>query len=378
MQSYIQTAWANGLYAFAALIGTAIGVFYGFDGWRGDTASISFQDSPRVKNLLWVLGPGATAFLGDTKALDPDAKKIQVLLAYFGPCLIAALVVIVSWGCIIGIGRLGAVVLGENFGYGIENALGDYFFFGYRHYRAKSDEARTKFIAERTANEANRTARFHAAYRIQLAYSIAAAGAVAGACSLEQKKAVARVILASIIAVIRSYHNDEENSKRFRSNLMLVRDVDDRLRNKLIFVGQLRSQVSKCLELITYDTDEAQPSIALPIADTLELTLPGATTALSDHDGVVVVNDTSKITFRAELPTQIRNEITAYFKSSPIRSFGCVRIIGGGKIVGVVNIDARVTNVFGQSEEEQKRIAEYLLPFCATLGVVFSHLPTGD
>jgi hypothetical protein len=78
------------------------------------------------------------------------------------------------------------------------------------------------------------------------------------------------------------------------------------------------------------------------------------------------------------LPTQIRNEITAYFKDSPIKSFGSIRIIGGGKVVGVVNVDARVTNVFGGSEEEQKRIAEYLLPFCATLGVVFSHLPTGD
>src|SRR4051794_24120999 len=148
MDSFIQAAWANGLYTFAALIGTAIGVFYGFDGWRGDTTAISFQDSPRVKNLLWVLGPSATAFLGDTKALDPDAKKVQVLVAYFGSCLIAALLVIVAWGCIIGIGRLIAIASRRNFGYGVEDALGDYFFFGYRHYRAKSDEARTKYIAE--------------------------------------------------------------------------------------------------------------------------------------------------------------------------------------------------------------------------------------
>ena len=56
---------AHSLYAVAILLGLAIGVFYGFDGWRGDTDALPFQDSPRVKNLLWLFGPGVAAFFGD-------------------------------------------------------------------------------------------------------------------------------------------------------------------------------------------------------------------------------------------------------------------------------------------------------------------------
>ena len=381
MVSYIQIAWANGLYTFASLIGGAIGIFYGLDGWRADTADVPLQDSPRVKNLIWVLGPGVVAFLGDTKALDPNAKKVQVLLAYFAPCLIMALLVVAAWGFIIGIERIGAVIVKNNFGYGIGDALGDYFFFGYRNYRKKSDEAKTNFLAARATDQENRTAAFHAAYRRQLTYSIAAAGGVVGNSSHEHRVAIARVILGSITAVVKSYHGDEENeenSKRFRANLMLARDVDDQLRSKLMFAGQRQAQITRCLELIAYDTDEAQESIVVPLAEAPNLALPGAPAAFIDPDGVVVVNDTAKMEFRSEVSAQIQSEIKGYFKSSPFRSFGSVRIIGGGKAIGVVNVDARVTNVFGQYEQEQHRIVEYLLPFCATIGVVFSHRQTGE
>jgi hypothetical protein len=357
-----ELAWENPLYGFASLVGLAFGIFYGVDGWRGDTASMPLQESPRVKNLLWVLGPGFAAFIGDIKAADPDAKRVQVLLAYFGPCLAAALSTVLVWGIVVTIERSVATVRRRDCGYGIVDAVGDYFFFGYRHYRRMSDQARS-----------DHTARFHAAYRRQLAYSIAAAGAVARAPSPEKRVQIARTILASITAVVKSYHGDDENSNNVRSNLMLRRVCDDGLRAQLVFVGQRRPHVAECLTLVTYDTDEAQPTIALPVASTLNDALPGAPTALVHADGIDIIDDTSKISFRSSVPQQVRSEIMAYFQGSPFKSFGSVRIIAGGAAIGVVSVDARVTNVFGQSEEEHKRIAEYLIPFCATLGVVFSN-----
>jgi hypothetical protein len=145
------------------------------------------------------------------------------------------------------------------------------------------------------------------------------------------------------------------------------------MRAELIFVGQRRSQVSDCLRLTTYDTDEAQPTIVLPVANALSEALPGAPSALLNADGIDVIDDTSKITYRQAVSTQIKNEITEYFRESPFRSFGSIRIIASrGTAIGVVNVDARATHVFGDSAEEHRRIAEYLIPFCTTLGIVFS------
>jgi hypothetical protein len=61
IETIVTWGWANPAYALGALVGLCVGVFYGLDGWMGDTADVEFKDSPRVKNMLWVLGGGFTA-----------------------------------------------------------------------------------------------------------------------------------------------------------------------------------------------------------------------------------------------------------------------------------------------------------------------------
>jgi hypothetical protein len=335
-----------------------------------DATPASCAASPASSSSSWTIGastrstpepaagPGVVAFFGDVNALDSTAKKPQLLLAYFAPCLVAGSLIVILWGCFIGIGRSFARLKKEDYGYATGDALGDYFFYGYRYYRARAAAAKE-----------HRTARFHAAYRRQLTYSIAAAGAVAGVgeATFEDRVRIAKIILQCVSAVIKSYHNDEENSNRFRSNLMLAFPCDDLYRAELVFVGEDRNRVINCLKLITYDTDEAQPTIVLPLSDTLNNALPGAPTAFLHPDGIDVIDDTSKITYRPAVSLQLQSDITAYFNENPFKSFGSVRIIAGGATVGVVNVDARVTHVFGQSADEHKRIAEYLLPFCTTV-----------
>jgi hypothetical protein len=358
-------SWAvgNPLYAFAALVGLAVGIFYGFDGWSGDTENVPFQDSKRVKNLIWVLGPGVVAFFGDSKALNPQADRSELMLAYFAPCLFAGVVVVIFWGLTIGVGQILAVVRKTDSGYGVADAVGDYFFYGYRHYRSKAE----------TAKEV-RSARFHAAYRRQLAVSITAAGSLKAGTEEIRRLEIARTILKSILAVVQSYHNDDQNSKRFRASIMLARPCEGRLRESLLFVGEGRATVSHCLHLVTYDTDESQSAIAIPLPDSLTKALPGAPTACLSDDGIDVIDDTAKIAYRPAVPRAIQAEIDTYFTQSHFKSFGSVRIIAAGVPLGVVNVDARTTNVFGQTPDEKQRIAEYLIPFCATLGVVFSPL----
>lgn len=359
MATLIHWYVANPVYAFGGLVGLALGIFYGFDGWRGDTADLEFQNSPRVKNLLWILGGGFVAFFGDTKALDPKVEKPLLLLAYFLPCLVAGILVVAIWGFVIGVGRVLETWKGRDYGYSVADALGDYFFYGYRYYRRKSEEARE-----------NRLARFHVLYLRQLTLCVAAAVSADAGTRMQ----VARSILQSIAAVVKRFNNDDDDSMHIRANLMCIENCDDELRQQLIFVLQEdRPHINRCLRLIAYDTNEGQPQIVLPVADTLQRALPGAPCALLHPAGIVVIDDTSQITYSDGIAPQVRNQISAYFGQNLFRSFGSLRIFGRGTTLGVVNVDARVPQVFGRSDAEKERIANYLLPFATTLGVVLSN-----
>jgi hypothetical protein len=51
-------AWCldNPVYAAAPLLGFILGLLYGLDGWRGAPTEGELKESPRVKNLIWLLG----------------------------------------------------------------------------------------------------------------------------------------------------------------------------------------------------------------------------------------------------------------------------------------------------------------------------------
>jgi 2-hydroxy-3-keto-5-methylthiopentenyl-1-phosphate phosphatase len=140
MSSFVSWLIANPIYGFAGLVGLSIGIFYGFDGWRGDTKDIALKDSPRIKNMIWVLGPGVTAFIGDVKVLDPNVDKALLLLAYFLPCFLSGALVVGIWGIVIGVSRACMSLKGKSGGYSLTDAVGDYFFYGYRYYREKAEK----------------------------------------------------------------------------------------------------------------------------------------------------------------------------------------------------------------------------------------------
>ena len=131
--------------------------------------------------------------------------------------------------------------------------------------------------------------------------------------------------------------------------------------------------MSQCLELVAYDTDEAQATVVVPLPASLGSALPGAPTACVSGDGTDVIDDTAKISFRPSVPKGIQEEITAYFRDNPFKSFASVRIIGAGVAVGVVNVDARATHVFGQSvDEKQSDCGVSHTVLCHARGCVFA------
>jgi hypothetical protein len=372
MTTVVAWAWANPIYALVGIVGLAVGIFYGFDGWRGNTAEVDIQESPRLKNLIYVLGAGFAAFFGDLDALDPQIKKPLVLLAYSLPCLAAAATVVVFWGTIVGVERLWAGHKGQTYGYGFARAVGDYFFYGYRHYQERLDQSRR--AAEGAAVSATQVqlARFQELYLDQLTLAIAAAGSATPAT----RERTAQEILASIAAVIRSYHRDEDRSKGIRANLMLRRDCNKALRERLIFAGSDRANVKRCLELIVYDSHEDDPGIVLPLpdagVDARSRALPGAPMAFVHPNRYAVIDDKSQIEFAAQVPDEIRVEIRQFLETSLYKSFGCIQIVGRSGALGVVNVEASVSHVFGNSDQEKRRTITNLMPFCAALAIVFA------
>ena len=66
-----------------ALIGLALGVLYGLDGWRGASQyEFNVCRQPRVLNLTWVLGTAFAGFLGSL-VFEPVSRARLALLLFF-------------------------------------------------------------------------------------------------------------------------------------------------------------------------------------------------------------------------------------------------------------------------------------------------------
>jgi hypothetical protein len=357
LSEFVKWASANPLYGFGMLVGLALGVFYGFDGWRGSTEEIELKDSARVKNLVWVLTGAFATIIGDVKAVDPTAQKPVLLLVYCAAVLSGAFLVVVVWGFSVALDNIGTRRrLGGS--YGLMDALGDYFFFGYRKYR------------ERKENIAHNQRRvFHQEYLIQLTYSITAAGSEA---TVEQRIEFARYILRSMAVVVRNYRGGN-TAATIRTNLMMARRFVPEMVARLRFSVK-GAALENCLVLVTYDSDGGSKDIVLPLPreGSADVVLPGAPAALVG-ELPTIVDDTSKMLFPADLPHEIKEEMQKYFESKrgSFKSFASLRVVGGGRPIAVVNVDCTEENIFGEDESDKKEIVEYLLPFCSALGILY-------
>lgn len=92
---------SNTLEWILLLVGCAMGVFYGFDGWRGSLEEVDLKDSPRVKNFIWVATVAFGTFIADFKIIDPDVQKPRLLLFYLVGFMLLGTLVIFGWSAAI-------------------------------------------------------------------------------------------------------------------------------------------------------------------------------------------------------------------------------------------------------------------------------------
>jgi hypothetical protein len=284
----------------------------------------------------------------------------MVLLAYFAAFLIGAVVVIVLWGIIV---LIDAARSPERLrrAYSALDAVGDYFYLGYRKYRDRKEDVISRQRMSFVEN-----------YLEQLTYSITIAGSK---ISDQQRISVARDLLRTMTAVVRKYRGENSNVQ-IRTNLMIVRNCTAELKARLRFISE-REEVEKCLELLVYDNDEMVRDLVLPLPKSGEIkdALPGAPSALIG-EAPVIVDDTNHIEFSKTLAPKTKTAMQEYFASKDARfkSFASLRVVGAGNAIAVVNVECADKHVFGTAEEEKVELVAYLFPFCSTLGILVADL----
>jgi hypothetical protein len=352
--------------------GCAMGIFYGFDGWRGSIKDLGLRNSPRVKNLLWVLGAGAGIFIADFKAVDKSADRGVLLLIYAIGFFAAAFLTVVSWGCIIGV-KFFKLRRSQPQNMPPEpfSPVLDYFYYGYAFHRSQYEAA----LASNREDRFKRYRNYVQIYVEQISLAIAA---VDNPATTQNATTIIRDILRSIQSIVIAYHK-KESALEINVNYMeaiAAEKLTESDWGKILFYDQAsKSRYEYFLALREYASDQEREDFILPVErrNTPEAArvLPGAPEAFMKLR-YVAIDDTSKINYPSELPREIANQMKSYFKSKAFKSFGAVPVIGNGQPLGVVNVDSTEVEVFGNSEQEQREIATLLSPFCLLLGKIVS------
>lgn len=389
-----------------------MGVFYGFDGWRGSLKELELKDSPRVKNFIWVATVAFGTFIADFKIVDPDVKKPRLLLFYLAGFMIVSLLVVLGWAAAIFF-KFSYAKIFDPVNYPVPpfTPVWDYLRYGYGYHSQRYEEALKRSRdndLERSKQEQLRLTgelgtyrdyaekeidalrkreqellesrrhvdKFLPAYFKQVPAAIAAVDHFRSRPDAATKAFVTKQILQSITAVVVEYYG-EVPGLRVNSNYMVAypktappRDLESRLR----YSWGDQSRYDYFLSLEEYAVDVGREDFVLPIeskgkANYMDRALPGAPLAFVSNMAVVV-DDTASIEYAKGIDSGVVSEIKNYFegKRADFKSFACLNIVGGGKQLGIVHIESNNEFVFGKSAEKQEEILSLLQPFCLLLG----------
>lgn len=355
-----------------ALIGLALGVLYGLDGWRGTAAELSFFREPRVKNLMWVLGGAFAGFIGSL--VFEDVSKARLLFYYFLLFIIGSSLVIVGWGVVILV-TYTYIRLFHPDKYPpppFSPAL-DYFFYGYRFVR----EEYAKGLVKLDEQIREKRQEFLPAYGSQVSKATAAVSNYTSDPNEGKRADITKTILSAICAVMHLYHFNEKGLW-FNANCMIAYDrqsVTNAMLDKLRYwsVDKRRYKHYLYLSLSAYADPKGAQDFSLPVEDenapeAASKTLPGAPAAFMLNE-TVIVDNINNLAYAEGVPAEVKDQINSYFKGrKSFQSFACLNIVYGGKQVGLVNIESNKPNIFGEKQEHKDELEALLFPFCFLLG----------
>jgi len=381
MDIILQTLFEHQADIIFFLLGAVIGVFYGLQGWHASVKEVDIKDSPRWKNFKWVIGGAVFTFFGDLRVALPNPDKGRLLLVYFLGVLIAGCLIVIGTGAIIWVQFLyRSIFARESLPPAPFSPVFDYFWYGYLYYRTRYEAAmeamRNDQLKVRDLQiQSYKT--YVKAYIEQVAKSIAAVEGYKASPGTVGRDNVARQILRSIKAVVIAYQEKGTNVKVNVNYMVAIprNALESSEWSKVRFSFGDAKRYSHFLALRAYAEDTEVEDFLLPVEDrndlqNAKLTLPGAPKAFVTCQNQFI-GDTTKIEYPRGLPKDIIAGMKTYFEGKGFKSFVSLNIFqGGGKRLGVLNVDSNKPEVFGTSENQRDEIMLLLSPFCLLLGQI--------
>jgi hypothetical protein len=365
-------------YFLVLLIGIVIGILYLHYAWKAPEKGVKMLESPKLKNLLWVLGGAFVTFAADFKAIDPNADKAILFYVYGGSALATFLLGWILCGGWIAIKttwiklRSPAQYPGEPF-----HPVFDFLFHSYEHYQKQfklGQEAQNKTTADRYKEW---TDRFLPLYSGNLVLCLQTAQT-----RLTHGKvhtAEISVMLSALCAVILSIYEDKERDiharflRSFPNGQTGTREfssTEEEALKKLRFARADSSKYEHFLTLEAANLDAKAEAITLPVESlgNSNRSLPGAPMAFATGEDQLD-DDIDKMKHSDGLDRETEKQVRDYFKKRGIHSLSSfvLRSPFDQRAFGVLTIESSHGHCLGETIERQKELRKLLRPFVSAL-----------
>jgi hypothetical protein len=212
-----------------------------------------------------------------------------------------------------------------------------------------------------------------------ISHAFAVAAGTAGPEKTEQQMAAVLKTVKRIASDLSFYPHSDEDSRLGLEACVMVPYTDEEVRKKgwAVEFAENGHQYPGYLRL-EYTT-KAHANIVVPfeLKSDHDRLLPGAPEAFVLKEPVII-NDTSRLRFRGNTPTRSTDAMKNYLARQEFNSFASFPILHGENVVGVLNIDARPTDVFGRTGTERAELGRFLLPLTTCLGLILARIRPGD
>jgi hypothetical protein len=352
------------------IIGVIVGALFALDGWWGNLKKTAFKNSPRMKNLLYVLGSLVVAIFVDFRKYLGDFDSGTAVLCYIIGGFFSAVSIIIGLSLAAFIRQIylrwtSAIGTLDPFG-----AAMDCFVHGYQAYR----DAQREYEENELVKKIRRQLEFSSHLGRTQAALVCSLHHLLGPANEQAKQVFVKDTLLAITVIVAKFFG-EDSGLVINANYMYATDpasITPEMSTRVKFAGSDLSKYSCFLILDAYAHDSGRENFILPVgAGTTECPLlPGAPAAFF-FNSKVIINDTSKITFQKGFPKKIKDSINEYFqRKATFRSFACFVVFGTGRPIGVVNIEANRKGAFGDTPEKSQELADLLSSTCNLIGVV--------
>jgi hypothetical protein len=345
--------------ALAGVIGLLVGTILGFNGFSQPATPSLIGQSPRIKNLLWLLSGFFAIFIADFKklGLPADLPLAWPFVAYgFGAFL--GVVSSVMW-MVRSITKTVRAFNAQHRAHPLDPGAfqREYLTYGKTRYEELWNKEKGEAVdLEEKANalelEAGKQRQIVSDADKMIAACVYASLAHIGLTPSARRQAQGALIdtiMAAALNVVR-LHSSEQLTLR-GSYMAYTTDPSaaPALRMRALFTGGMPSSYKGFLEL-RRGGGLAVREVVLPVALNSDAVLPGAPEAVGVL-GPAIMN-IRDIAFRPAVVQSVQDEIVAFFRDpyfGPIASITSLVIFDGGTVHGVMNIESSAVDLLGQN-----------------------------